>query len=359
MFNPQKPFNELPLLPPKINFDDIKLLKLVNKANNSLFELKGSAHILPNRLILLSPLSIREAVASSGVENINTTVSEALKADVLFDKRKISGAEKETLHYRDALMHGFKLLNKQGFLSVNSFIEIQSILEANKKGIRKIPGVKIVNQKTGEIMYTPPEGFETINKKLKNFEEYFNDQSDFDNLDPLVRLAVLHYQFEAIHPFLDGNGRTGRILMVLYLVMVGRLDLPILFLSKFILENRDEYYRLLNNISRQEAWKEWVIYILQAIDTQAKTTHRDILKIKKLIEKYKKMKSKILTPRFLDYLFSNPFYSQAALSAKLNIHRNTASKYFTELEKLGIVKKFKHKQANVYYNQEFLDILSY
>lgn len=363
MFDPQKPYNELPHLPPIEDFNDVDLLKLVNKANNSIFELKGAAHILPNRFILLSPLSIREAVASSGVENINTTVAEALKADVVYKKSELHGTDKEILKYRDALMEGFNLLNKQEFLNSNSFIEIQAILEPNKRGIRGIPGVAIRNSNTNEVIYTPPEGHELIFKKLKNFEDYFNDKEGFDDLDPLIRLAIMHYQFEAIHPFLDGNGRTGRILMVLYLVMVGRLDLPILFLSKYILENRDEYYRLLLGVTKNGNWKSWVRYILQGVDRQATETKQNILEIKKLMAEYKKFEqshdTNIISPKMLDYLFSNPFYTQKKLSEYLGVHRNTASKYFVELERLGLVTKFKHKKENIYYNKKLLKLLSY
>jgi Fic family protein len=359
MFDPTKPYNKLPLLPPKVNFDDVELLKLVNKANNSLFELKGTANILPNSSILISPLAIREAVASSGIENINTTVAEALKADVLYQKSELTGADKEILHYRDASLLGYEQLTKKGFLNTNSFIEIQSILEPNKKGVRKITGVKIQNSKTGEVVYTPPEGQGVILDKLKNFEEYFNNNKEFDNIDPLIRMAVMHYQFEAIHPFLDGNGRTGRILMILYLVMVGRLDLPILFLSKYILENRDMYYKLLSGVTNKAEWKAWIMYILQAVDKQAQETKVDIIKIKQLMAEYKKIKSNIITPQLIDYLFSNPFYSQKNLAESLSIHRNTTSKYFSELEEAKIVKKFKYKQGNIYYNKKLLDILSY
>ncbi len=359
MFNKNKPYNELPLLPPNIDFNDVDILKLVNKANNSLYELKGVANVLPNRFILISPLSIKEAVASSGIENINTTVSEALKADVIYEESELKGAEKEILYYRDALMEGFYFLVKKKFLNTNSFIQIQSVLEPNKKGVRKIPGVKIENSVTKETIYTPPEGKEIILDKLENFDNYFNDKDDFFNVDPLIRMAIMHYQFEAIHPFLDGNGRTGRILMILYLVMVSRLDLPILFLSKYILENRDKYYKLLNNITKEDQWKEWIIFMLNGVDVQARATSKSIIKIKKLIEEYKNMKINIMTPKLIDYLFSNSFYSQNKLSKSLKIHRNTASKYFKELEKKEIVKKFKHKQGYIYYNDKFLDILSY
>ena len=363
MLDSKKPYNDLPDLPPLADFDDVELLKLVNKANNSLFELKGAAHILPNRLILVSPLSIREAVASSGIENINTTVAEALRADVVYEKSELAGADKEILKYRDALMHGFHLLGKQEFLNSNSFIDIQAILEPSKQGIRAIPGVAIRSSKTNEAIYTPPEGRELILSKLKNLEDYFNNKTGFDDLDPLIRMAIMHYQFEAVHPFLDGNGRTGRILMVLYLVMVGRLDLPILFLSKYILENRDEYYRLLLDVTQNNHWKEWVSYILKGIAAQATETRLKILQIKKLMEEYKEIQntksSNIMTPQMLDYLFSNPFYTQKKLSEYLGVHRNTASKYFTELESLGLVGKFKYKLENIYYNEKLLDLLSY
>lgn len=362
MFNRNVPHNQLPLLPPNFNFDDVALLKLVNKANNSLFELKGMANVLPNSGILVSPLTIREAVASSGIENINTTVAEALKADVMYEEAELSGAEKEVLNYRDALREGYRLLMKDGFLNVNSFIKIQSILEPNKSGIRKIPGVAIRSSKTGEAVYTPPEGQDIILGKLKNFEDYFNDQRSFDDVDPLIRMAVMHYQLESIHPFLDGNGRTGRIMMILYLVMAKRLELPILFLSKYILKNRDEYYRKLRSVTEEGKWGEWVTYILQGVDTQANETKENILQIKLLIDQYKKIAHKDgtkMTSHMLDYLFSNPFYSQKKMAESLSVHRNTAAKYFQELEDAGIVKKFKHKQGFIYYNQKFLNILSY
>lgn len=363
MFDPKKPYQDLPPLPPVEDFNDVDLLKLVNKANNSIFELKGAAHILPNRFILMSPLSIREAVASSGIENINTTVSEALKADVIYEESELKGAEKEVLNYRNALLEGFQLLMKQEFLNTNSFVEIQSVLEPTKKGIRNIPDVAIRNSRTGEKIYTPPEGQEVIREKLKNFEDYFNSNEGFDDLDPLIRMAVMHYQFEAIHPFVDGNGRTGRMLMVLYLVLVGRLDLPILFLSKYILESRDEYYRLLLKVTTDNAWKEWAHYILRGVDMQAAETKNKIMEIKTLMEAHKALgdghKTNIMTSAMIDYLYSNPFYSQKTMAESLEVHRNTASKYFAELEQLGVVKKFKHKKENIYYNEKFLNLLSY
>ena len=362
-FKPEIPYNELPNLPPKEDFNDVELLKLVNKANNSIYELKGAAHILPNRFVLMSPFSIREGVASNSVENINTTVSEVLKADVIYRESELAGAEKEVLNYRDALMKGFQMFNERKFLNSNDFIKIQSILEPNKKGIRNIPDVAIRSSKTNKVIYTPPVGRDILNKKLKNFEDYFNDREGFEEIDPLIRMAVMHYQFEAIHPFLDANGRTGRILMVLYLVMVKRLDLPTLFISKYILENRDKYYKLLLEVTKNGDWKNWIKYILIGVDKQAKETRLKILEIKQLILKQKEIgvnkKSNILSSKMIDYLFSNSFYSQKKMAIELGIHRNTASKYFTELENIGIVKKFKFKKENIYYSEKFLNLLSY
>lgn len=362
-FNKDYPYNNLPNLPPVADFNDVELLKLVNKANNSIFELKGIAHLLPNPFMLLSPLSIREAVASSGVENINTTVSEALKADVIYEESELVGVEKEVLNYRDALLEGYNLFKNKEFLNSNDFIKIQGILEPNKKGIRNIPDVAIRSSTTKEIIYTPPEGKEIILDKLKNFEDYLNSKEGFEDIDPLIRAAVMHYQFEAIHPFLDGNGRTGRMLMILYLVMVERLDVPILFLSKYILENRSEYYRLLLNVTENNDWKEWVKYILIGIDKQAKDTKDKIVEIEKLISELKKKgvdkKTNILSSEMVEYLFKNSFYSQKKMSEALNVHRNTASKYFVELENLELLEKFRYKNENIYYNQKLLDILSY
>lgn len=361
--NKNIPYNDLPNLPPVADFNDVGLLKLVNKANNSIFELKGISHLLPNPFMLMSPLSIREAVASSGIENINTTVSEAMKADVIYEESELFGAEKEILNYRNALLDGYAIFKDKGFLNSNDFIKIQGILEPNKKGIRSIPDVAIRNSLTKEVIYTPPEGKEIILDKLKNFEDYLNSKEGFEDIDPLIRAAVMHYQFEAIHPFIDGNGRTGRMLMILYLVMVERLDTPILFLSKYILENRSEYYRLLLNVTENNDWNPWVKYILTGIDNQAQETKDKIIEIETLIKDQKKIgldkKTKILNSEMIEYLFKNAFYSQKKMSEALGVHRNTASKYFYELESLGILNKFKYKKENIYYNQKLLDLLSY
>ncbi|MBD3299761.1 MAG: Fic family protein [Candidatus Moranbacteria bacterium] len=361
MFNSKKPYNRLPLLPPRVNFDDVKLLKLVNRANMALSELNGSSRLLPDQFLLISPLVIKEGVASNKIENINTTVKNVFKAEALYDLEKESGyAEKETLNYRKAIKYGARQIKKNKALTIEDILKIQSFIEPKKAGIRNTR-VSIVNNLTEKTIYTPPQGYALILKKLKNFQIYFNNQ-DFRKVDPLIKLAVLHYQFEAIHPFRDGNGRTGRILAVLYLVMVKRLDLPILFLSGYILKHRSQYYNCLKAVTKSKKWLKMTEFFLKAVIFQARQSTKDILRIKRLMQKYKNLdttkRNSFFSPQLLDYLFSSPFYTQKTMQKKLKIHRNTASKYFNYLEELKIVKKFKYKKYNVYYNQEFLEILS-
>lgn len=356
-FDQNKPYNELPLLPPKFNFDDVEILKKVNKANIALSRLSGEAKSIPNRKVLIEPLTFREAVASSAIENIHTTIDEAFQVTYL-DEADLKIEQKETKHYREALLDGYRLVREQGFLNTNSFITIQSILEPTKPGIRKVPGIRIENNKTKEILFTPPEGEEKIRILLKNFEDYFNDTTD--DVDPLIKMAVMHYQFEAIHPFLDGNGRTGRILMVLYLCLVERLELPILFISGYINNNKSEYYHLLREVTIKENWKDWVMYILNAVESQSLATTRSVVGIRELISKYRQViqdKTKIYSAELVEYLFSYPFYSQKTLQSALNISRNTASKYFSELERIGVVKSEKYKNDKVYFCPEFHQLL--
>jgi len=357
--DPKKPYNQLPFLPPKINLNDVAILKKVNVANIALSKLEGSSLAIPNRNLLIEPLSVREAVASSGIENINTTVAEIFQAELFPDKMQ-SKAQKETLHYKDALRVGFSLIQKQGFLHTNSFIEIQKILEPNKAGIRKVSGTSIVNSSTHEILYTPPDGEDNIRRLLENYEIYFNNFSD--DIDPLIKLAILHYQFEAIHPFYDGNGRTGRILMVLHLILAKRLELPILFISGYINQHRSDYYRLLNAITKDAAWKEWIMFILNAVEAQAAETAETVTKIKKMHEEYKTTIKdklpKLYTAELVDYLFANPFYSQHRLSQAINKERKTAAKYLNSLLEEKLIEAFKFKREKVYFCPKLLKLLS-
>jgi Fic family protein len=358
-FDSKKPFNLLPFLPPKIDLDDVQILKKVNLANIALSKLEGSSLSIPNRKLLIEPLSVREAVASSGIENINTTVAEIFQAE-LFPGKEISKAQKETLHYKDALVAGLSFIQKLGFLHTNSFLEIQKILEPNKAGIRKLPGTSIKNSITGEIIYTPPEGEAVLRQLLQNYENYYNDFDD--DVDSLIKLAILHYQFEAIHPFYDGNGRTGRILMVLHLVLAKRIELPILFISGFINEHRSDYYRLLNRVTKEAAWRDWILFILNAIEVQATETAQTVTAIKQMHKEYKNtIKNKlpkIYSADLVDYLLTNPFYSQQSLSRAIDKERKTAAKYLNALLEIELIEVFKLGREKIYFCPKLLKLLS-
>ncbi len=357
-FNPNKPFNQLPSLPPDFSFDDVEILKKVNRANIALSKLSGIAMAIPNRKLLIEPLTVREAVASSGIENINTTVEEVFQAS-LFDESRITKAQKETLYYRDALLSGYEMLNQKGFLNTNSFIKIHSVLEPDKKGIRRIPGVKIINRANNETLYTPPDGESTIRNLLKNFENYYN--SPDDDVDSLIKVAVCHYQFESIHPFLDGNGRVGRILMVLQLILAKRLELPILFISGYINKNRAEYYRLLREVTIKGNWKAWVNYILTAIEDQSLETTSTVIKIRDLMQDYRdKLKSKlpkIYSADLVEFIFTYPFYNQKIMMEVFSVSRKTSALYFSLLEENNFITSMKIGRDLIYYAPRFVNLL--
>ena len=358
IFASDQPFNQLPLLPPTCDLDDVQILKKVNTANKALARLNGASLAVPNRILLLEPLTVREAVASSGIENIHTTVSEVFQAE-LFPIEEAPKPQKETLHYKQALLHGHRYLLEKHFLATNGIIEIQSILEPDKPGIRKLPGTKIADQNTGVVYYTPPDGEERLRDYLKNFDDNYNNHTG--DVDPLIMNAILHYQFEAIHPFYDGNGRTGRILMVLHLVLSQCLDLPILFLSGYINKNRAEYYRLLRAVSSEGAWKPWILYILQAIETQALSTATTIdamLQLQVKLEVAMRQIKPVLPVKDLsEYLFSTPFYSRQRLADRLGKHPNSSLKYLNSLEEAGLLTSFSYKREKVFILDEFLKLL--
>jgi Fic family protein len=279
-FKPDIPYNDLPLLPPDTNkIETIKILKQENSARSAIAELKGIANIIPNQSILINAIILQEAKDSSEIENIITTQDELYKA-ISGNQKKYDSATKEVIYYREALYSGFNNIVKKGFLTVNDIISIQEELLKNDAGIRKTPGTSLVNDKTGEIVYTPPQNEDVINKLLSNTVKYLNDD---DN--SLAKMAIIHYQFESIHPFYDGNGRTGRIINILYLILKNYLDIPILYLSSYIIKNKAEYYRLLRSVTSDENWEEWIIYILKGIEVVAKETISKVLTIKELLDK--------------------------------------------------------------------------
>ncbi|MBP6409224.1 MAG: Fic family protein, partial [Fusobacteriaceae bacterium] len=272
--------NELRYLPPEGDIESKTVLKQLNKATRALAELKAYAEVIPNKEILISTIALQEAKASSEIENIITTNDSLYKA-MATTESKIDANTKEVLQYREALWYGVKLIEEKELITTNMIIEIQQILEGNRGGIRKLPGTALKNALTGETVYTPPSGEELIRKLLANLEEYYNIP---DDIDSLIKLAVTHYQFEAIHPFYDGNGRTGRILNILYLLKEGLLDSPILYLSSYIIRNKKEYYEFLNKVTKDNDWESWIIYMLKAIEFTSKETLRTAKEIKNLID---------------------------------------------------------------------------
>lgn len=362
MYQKDLPYNDLPPLPPSFQYEDVEVLKAVNTTNIALSELKGASISLPNQGILLAPLTVREAVASNGIENIHTTVSDVLQAEVL-SQTEIQLPEKETLFYREALLKGLKFLNENKKITQEDVVQIQATLEREKTGIRKKEDGKVTrikNNLTKEIIYTPPDDVEIILKLLKNFEKHYNNAQI--EIDATVQSAILHYQFEAIHPFADGNGRTGRILMVLYFILRERLEVPLLFISRYILKNRGEYYKLLAGVTEKGEWKEWILFILKGVEEQAKSTKDTILAVKSLITEYKGIASEKELPAnsdFIDHLFSNPFYTYNRLAEGLSVHRNTAISYLKQLKDAGILDSMTVKRELVFYYPKFLDILSH
>ncbi len=278
-FNRQKPYNDLPLLPPMADVETKKILRKTIAAGRALAELKGLGETIPNQALLVDSLILQEAKASSEIENIITTDDALFKAFTAKTKQ-VDPATKEVLRYREALWEGYNTLKKRPLLSTNLFVAVVQTITGNQAGIRRTPGTAIKNTATGEIIYTPPEVESVIRDKLKNLEDFIHAS---DNIDPLIKLALVHYQFEAIHPFSDGNGRTGRVVNILFLIQHGLLSLPVLYLSKSIIERKSDYYRLLRQVTEKEKWEPWVLYMLDAVEDTAAFTRERILAIRDLM----------------------------------------------------------------------------
>lgn len=358
-FNPNKPYNDLPLLPPQTEkVETIAVLKQESKAAVALAELKGLAKTLPNQSILINGIVLKEAKASSEIENVITTHDKLYQALILKDNN-VDGATKEVLRYREALFVGYNYIKQKGFLNTNGIIKVQGELEENNAGIRKLPGTALKNDLTNEIIYTPPDSQEAIQKLMKNFDEFINNADD--DIAPLIKMAIQHYQFESIHPFYDGNGRTGRIINMLYLLMNGLLDIPILFLSGYIIKHKNDYYRLLREVTTKGNWEEWILYILKGIEQTAHDTIKQIEQINKLfnatVEKAKKEAPKAYSKELIELLFVQPYSKIDYVVKELELERRTASKYLKEMERIGILKSETKWKEIIYINTKLYDLL--
>lgn len=354
----EKPYNSLPHLPVlQSKIETIPILRQVAKSGIALAELKGIIYTLPNPSILLNAVILKEARASSEIENIITT------HDKLYQALSVKGLEvdnstKEVLRYREAILVGYSALQEKGFLNTNTIIAIQQVLEENNAGLRRLPGTSLKNAMTGEVIYTPPDDTNTILSLMRNLEEHLNGH---DEISPLIKLAVQHYQFESIHPFYDGNGRTGRILNVLYLILHGLLDSPILYLSDYIINNKSDYYRLLQEVRTEEGWESWILFMLKAVEETSKRTIVQIDAIKNLFnttqEKVKTEAPKIYNKDLLELIFEQPYSKIEFVVDRLGVSRITASKYLKGLEELGLLSSKKIWKETLYINHALFEIL--
>ena len=343
-------------LPLDIDIETKQILKKSISANRALAKLGGVAKIIPNEAILINSLILQEAKDSSEIENIITTHDELYQSSLDLDN--ITQATKEVQNYSRALLKGFEVVKEHSLLLTRHIVEIQQELEGNVAGIRKQAGTVLKNQATGEIIHTPPQNEATIRELLNNLEQYINTK---DEVDPLIKMAVIHYQFESIHPFYDGNGRTGRIINILYLVLNGLLDLPILYLSSYIIKYKADYYRLLQKVREKEAWEEWILFMLEGVEQTATKQTELINNIKALMDSTKvQLKTKlpkIYSKDLLEILFMHPYTKIDMLVKHLEIHRETASKHLKAIEKSGILKGVKIKNSKFYVNVKLFELL--
>lgn len=331
-------------------FESPAILKKLAISSRRLAELKGFAGSIPHQGILINTLGLQEAKDSSEIENIITTHDELFKDDVLPDAFA-NPAAKEVLRYRQALRVGYEQVKRSGLLTANHIIEIQAELERNNAGFRKLPGTALKDG-SGQTIYTPPQEPAEIVALMTDLERFIND-GELYAVDPLIKMALIHHQFESIHPFYDGNGRTGRILNVLYLVKEGLLDIPVLYLSSHIVRTKADYYRLLQTVRVEDRWEDWVLYMLEAVEQTAVQTIATIAAIKAALQDYKqriRAEYKFYSQDLINNLFTHPYTKIEFVQRDLQVSRVTATKYLDALAEGGFVQKQKIGRGNYYVN---------
>lgn len=346
------------LLPPVEELETRAVLKKLPAAHRALAELKGILGTIPDADILLNTLPLQEAKDSSAIENIITTHDELFLATVQADGATTQAA-KEVQHYAAALQLGFGLIQKHGFLSSNHLVQIQAELEHNNAGYRRLPGTALKNAQIGAVVYTPPQDHATILDLMANLEQYLNDDT-LSDADPLVKMAVLHFQFESIHPFYDGNGRTGRILNILYLVLKNLLDLPVLSLSRFITQHKADYYRHLQQVRDTGDWDSWLLYLITGVEQTARETIALIQAMRQLMQQARERLRgyRFYSQDLLSHLFRYPYTRIEFVQQELKVSRLTAGTYLNQLAAGGLLQKHKLGKANYYVNQPLFELLS-
>lgn len=348
--------NRIDMLPLNKDIETKRVLKQLSRTSRALAELKGISQTMPNQNILINAIMINEAKTSSSIENIVTTHDEIYKAMV--KTNDASPAAKEVADYRAAIWEGYNLVKERQIINTNIIVKIQEKLEHNQAGIRSTPVTVIKNDVTGEIVYVPPQEKEKILEYMKNLEEYINN--DDDMVDPLIKLAIIHYQFESIHPFYDGNGRTGRILNILYLVLKDLIDTPILYLSKYIIRNKMEYYKLFQETRKTGDFEDWIIYILTGIEEMSEETISIINKIRDEIVNMKhelRDKTKIYSKELLEALFFEFYTKIPYIQKQLGVSDKTAQKYLDNLVELGMLTSEKVGRERIYRNERLFKII--
>lgn len=348
----------LPKLPLDRHIETVAILKQLTLSRAALAELKWVSWQIPNETILIKTLSLQEAKESSAIENIITTHDELFQSDVL-SEMFATMASKEVYNYATALEYGYREVRKNGLLMNNLILDIQGKIEENKAWFRKLPWTELKNDKTGETVYVPPQSYDQIITSMDNLEKFINT-SDLSDIDPLIKMAIIHHQFESIHPFYDGNGRTGRVINVLYLVKEWLLSLPILYLSRYINTHKSKYYELLQKVRTDDAWEEWILFMLVATEKTAKQTINIIENIKELMKKEKKIirekYPKIYSQDLLNNLFKHPYTKIEFVMRDLGVVRQTASKYLDELVGIWILQKQKIGTENFYIHPELFEL---
>jgi Fic family protein len=347
-------------LPIKQDVETNAVLKKLVQAHRALAELKGIITSIPNQSILLETLTLREARESSAIENIISTFDEVYQSN-LFSNIFASPAAKEVHQYAAALKKGFQLVKQHQLLTINHILQIQEVVEQSSAGFRKLPGTKLMNDKTGKVVYTPPQDLDTIVSLMNNLETFINDDKMME-ADPLIKMAIIHHQFESIHPFYDGNGRTGRIINILYLVQKGLLHLPVLYLSQYIIKHKSDYYRLLQLVREEGEWEEWILFMLNGIEKTAAASVTLITSIKELMQHYKQQirsnHSKLYSQDLLNNLFKYPYTKIEFLQNDLQISRSTAIRYLDTLVKAGFLTKHKVGRDNFFLNTKLFELLA-
>ncbi len=349
----------VPLLPLPIELETKAVLKAVNSANRKLAELKGYVHLIPQEDILINTLTLQEAKDSSAIENIVTTHDDLYKAEVAGQDFTPSFETKEVQNYAKALRIAFKDIRERKVLSLKIIKEIQQTLEGNSAGFRSVPGTNLKNS-DGAVVYTPPQDRQNIERYMQNLEQFINNH-ELADLDPLVKMTIIHHQFESIHPFFDGNGRTGRIINILYLVINDLLDLPILYLSAYIIKHKSEYYRLLQSVRDDENWVEWILFLLKGVEQVAEGTIYRVKAIAELMKVYKtkirNISEGIYSHELLNNLFSHPYTKIDFLTEATGLSKKTAGKYLNTLVEEGLLFKVKIWRTNYYFNTDLIKIL--